>query len=104
MTSRYQPQGWGPFVPGRGVVAVEVLASRVGLHTVVELADGSTLDVYQTGGSRDFGEEWEHVYLSDAPPNDDEMHFVMTSEILRIVDPSTNTTLYDRAKDSQDLV
>ena len=103
MSSRYQPQGWGPFVPGRGVVAVEVLASRTGVHTVVELANGLHLDVYQSSGSRDFGEEWEHVYLYGAPPNDEETHFVMTSDILRIVDPITLVALYDRAKDSQDL-
>jgi hypothetical protein len=98
MTSpRHLPQGPGAIVPGLGIEIAEFLETRNGLKTLIELTDGRTIEAYDSAAGRDMGEDWEHVYFNASPPVDGrDVHFVMTSEIIRIIDPNNDATLYER--------
>src|SRR5688572_24223070 len=55
-------QGWGENTEGLGSPILKVLAERYGRCTIVRLADGDELTVYDgTGWGRDAGDMWEHV-------------------------------------------
>ncbi|HWU14784.1 MAG TPA: hypothetical protein VN157_12325 [Caulobacter sp.] len=98
MTSpRYLPQGPGAIVPGLGIGIVELLEARDGLKTLIELEDGQTIEAHDSAAGRDMGDEWEHVTFNASPSAEErDVHFVMTSEILRIIDPINGATLYER--------
>ena len=94
---RHLPQGPGAIVPGFGIEIVELLEARNGLMTLVEMANGQTIEAYDSAAGRDMGEDWEHVTLNASPPIDGrDIHFVMTSDIIRILDPTNGATLYER--------
>jgi hypothetical protein len=97
MSSRYLPQGPGAILPGRGIDIVELLESRDGQLTLVHLADGRVLDAFDCAAGRDMGAEWEHVTLNASPGTADRpIHLVVTSDIVRLVDPANQTLLYQR--------
>jgi len=94
---RYLPQGPGAIVPGLGIGIVELLEARDGQKTLIVLEDGQTLEAYDCAAGRDMGDEWEHVSINTSPlfPERD-FHFLMTSDIVRIIDPNNDATLYER--------
>lgn len=96
-SSRCLPQGLGAFVPGLGIEVVELLETRNGLKTLIELMDGQTIEAWDSAAGRDMGEDWEHVYFNASPQvRERDVHFVMTSEIVRILDPISGAMLYER--------
>ena len=97
MEDRYREQGEGPFQPGRGIDLIELLESRDGVLTLLELEDGRVLRAFNSCGSRDMGEEWEHTTLNISPFLDGEdSPFVLTGEVVRAIDPETSAVLYTR--------
>ncbi len=97
MSSRYLPQGPGAILPGRGIEIVELLESRDGQLTLVHLADGRVLEAFDCAAGRDMGSEWEHVTLNASLPNDSRpLHFVVTSDVVRLVDPVNQALLFQR--------
>lgn len=91
-------QGWGEIKEGLGSPILKVLAERYGRCTIVRLADGDELTVYDgTGWGRDAGDMWEHVTaritpLSD-PPRDHDTYFLYLSEVECLLDPETGRML-----------
>ncbi len=95
MSSRYLPQGMGAIVPGHGIEIVEILESRDGSLTLVELKTGLVLRVFDIAAGRDMGVGWEHISTNISPGHPGEaVDVVLTSEIVRLVDPVTDAQLY----------
>ena len=96
MARGYQPQGWGKFQPGRGARVCEILHERRHQKTLLELEDGSSVETTSSACGRDVGEEWEHLY-TNMNAEGTEVHFIRTSDIVRLIDPETGAWLYSRA-------
>ena len=96
-TGKIEPQDWGPILPGLGADIVQLLEIREGLQTQFHLDDGSVIDALSFGWGRDFGELWEHVYLTTSlDRKDGSTHFVQTENITQITDPLKGRILYSR--------
>jgi len=94
---RYQDQGPGGIIPGRGFELVSLLKARQGQLTLLELQNGATLHAFNSVYGRDMGDEWEHTTLNCSPTIDgEEIMLVWTSDVLRAIDPETSATLYIR--------
>ncbi len=91
-------QGWGEITEGLGAPIVKVLTARYGQCTIVRMASGEELTVYNgTGWGRDYGDMWEHVTaqvtpLSD-PRRDFDTHFFYLSEVECLLDPDSRAVL-----------
>ena len=99
MTSddRYQEQGEGAYVPGRGAALVKLLEARDGLLTLLVLEDGRVHRSFNVAAGRDIGAEWEHISTNISPCLDAEpSEFLLTGEIVEVVDPTNSSTLYRR--------
>jgi hypothetical protein len=95
--ARYQDQGPGEHLPGRGLQLVELLEARHGRLTLLELSDGSELRAFNSACGRDIGAEWEHTTLNISPAiPGEEIAFVSTSDVVRAIDPDTSKMLYLR--------
>ncbi|MET4684866.1 hypothetical protein [Brevundimonas faecalis] len=98
-TARYQDQGPGDLVPGRGFELVNLLKARGGQLTLLVLTDGRTLRAFNSAYGRDMGDEWEHTTLNVSPDvNGEEIEFVWTSDVVRAIDPQTSAILYARTQ------
>ena len=92
---RYQEQGEGVFVPGRGAALVKLLEARDGLLTLLVLADGRTHRSFNVAAGRDIGAVWEHISTNVSPDVEGETsEFMFTGEIVEVIDPATSETLY----------
>ena len=99
LSSRYQPQGYGDLVPGYGIEIVELLESRDGQLTLVELSDGSTRRVFNIAYGRDAGSDWEHVSTNISPDVPGEaFDFFVTSEVRLVLDPVSRAHLFPSTK------
>jgi hypothetical protein len=97
--ARYQDQGPGEYVPGRGFQLVELLEARDGRLTLLELADGSILRAVNSASGRDMGAEWEHATLNISPAiPGEEIDFLSTADVARAIDPDTSEILYVRTQ------
>jgi hypothetical protein len=91
-------QGWGEIKEGLGAAVLKVLAERYGQCTIVRLASGEELTVYDgTGWGRDYGDMWEHVIarvtpLSE-PARDFDSHLLYLSEVECLIDPESRKIL-----------
>ncbi|MBN9466714.1 hypothetical protein [Brevundimonas sp.] len=95
--ARYQAQGPGDIVPGRGFELVNLLKARQGQLTLLELENGATFRAFNSAYGRDMGDEWEHTILNCSPTIDgEEIMLVRTSDVLRAIDPMTSAILYTR--------
>lgn len=95
--ARYQDQGPGELVPGRGFQLVNLLDARAGQLTLLELSNGSVLRAFNSAYGRDMGEEWEHTTLNISPDvPGEEITFLATNEVARAIDPDTSEILYAR--------
>ena len=89
-----EAQGWGEVEDGLGAPVRKLLESRKGLRTVVRLASGEAIDVYDVSWGRDFGDVWEHVHTNVMPPTPDRSHhFFHLSEVESVCDPDTGEVL-----------
>jgi hypothetical protein len=89
---RYQDQGEGEIVPGRGIDIVEILLVRRTLATHLELRSGERAAATNASYGRDIGDEWEHILYEEHGKT----YFLMTSEVRRLVDPESGAVLYER--------
>ena len=97
-TARYQDQGPGDTVPGRGFELVKLLEDRDGKLTLLELSDGRSVRAFNSAYGRDMGAEWEHTTLNISPTLvGEEIDLIWTSEVVQAVDPTTLAVLYHRA-------
>ena len=97
--ARYQEQGPGDYVPGRGFQLVELLETRHGRLTLLELSNGSGLRAFNSAAGRDIGAEWEHMTLNISPAMPgEEVAFVSTKDVARAIDPGTSEILYVRTQ------
>ncbi|HYC73247.1 hypothetical protein [Brevundimonas sp.] len=95
--ARYHEQGPGDLVPGRGSGLIELLESRDGQLTILELVDGTTLRSFNIAYGRDYGEEREHFTLNISPSIDGEVvEFLSSGDVKAAVDPATTNVLYRR--------
>lgn len=91
-------QGWGELKEGLGAAILRVLTERYGRCTVVRMASGKELRVYDgTGWGRDYGDMWEHVTaritpLSE-PRRDYDCEFFYLSEVESLLDPDSRAIL-----------
>ncbi|MDP1914018.1 hypothetical protein [Brevundimonas sp.] len=84
-------------LPGRGIELVELLESRDGCLTLLELADGRVVRAFNCAAGRDMGDAWEHMTLNISPDMAGEkIDFLRTSDVVHAVDPDTSDTLYIR--------
>lgn len=73
---------------------LEILRSRDGVDTRVELASGEAVIVRNVAWGRDEGASFDHVTANISPEVDGlEIEFFHTSEIVRIVDPTTSAVI-----------
>ena len=91
-------QGWGEIKEGLGASIVRVLAERRGRPTIVLMASGEELVVYDgSGWGRDYGDMWEHVTARviplDAERRDYDHHFFYLSEVKALLEPDTRSVL-----------
>jgi hypothetical protein len=94
---RYQEQGLGEMVPGRGIELVELLERRDGRLTLLELADGRTIRSFNIAAGRDLGDEWEHFTLNISPRIDGEdVDWLSTADVVAASDPDGSEPLYRR--------
>jgi hypothetical protein len=95
--ARYQEQGPGEYVPGRGFQLVELLEARQGRLTLLELSDGSELRAFNSAAGRDIGAGWEHTTLNISPAMPgEEVALVSTKDVARAICPDTSEILYLR--------
>ncbi len=88
--TRYQDQGEGELVPGRGIQIVEILAERRGKATLIELRSGEEIVATNVSCGRDIGEEWEHIFFSEGAQS----YFLSTAEINGLLEPDNRAVLY----------
>ncbi len=91
-------QGWGDLTEGLGAPLIKVLVARRGQPTIIRMASGEELFVYDgSGWGRDYGDMWEHVTARitppDAAPRDYDHHFFYMSEVEALLDPETGAVL-----------
>jgi len=97
--TRYQEQGPGEYVPGRGFQLIELLEACHGRPTLLELSDGRILGAVNSASGRDIGAEWEHATLNISPDMPgEEIDFVSTGDVARAIDPDTSEILYARTQ------
>lgn len=85
-------------VPGRGIELVELLESRDGRLTLLQLADGRTFRSFNIAAGRDLGEEWEDFTANISPMIEGEdVDWISTADVLTARDPEASELLYRRA-------
>ena len=95
--ARYQEQGPGDLVPGRGIELIELLESRGGQLTLLELANGTTYRSFNIAYGRDYGDEWGHFTLNISPRIDGEfVEWLSSGDVRAARDPETAEVLYRR--------
>jgi hypothetical protein len=95
-----EPQREGELKPGLGAPLLEVLVERRGQPTIVRLASGNDLIVYDVVWGRDLGDVWEHVTANASPPMPDrEIETFWMSDVVSIVDPDTRRVLAEQTAD-----
>lgn len=93
-----QRQGSDDGEEGLGAVFLWVLEQRYGQSTIVRLADGKELTVYDgTGWGMDAGDVWEHVIARTTPlsepPREGDHYFFYLSEVECLLDPESGEVL-----------
>jgi hypothetical protein len=74
-----------------------VLHRRDGLATTVQLTDSKVVVVFNIAWGYDTGDAYSHVTTNISPTVEGAaIDYFYTSEIARLVDPSTDEVLYER--------
>lgn len=95
-----EQQGWGPITEGYGAPLRKLLQARQGQPTLVCLADGRQLLVYDIAWSRDAGDWWEHVTCNTAPDSmrqRRDIHLIHLSDVESLRDPQTGDILQSQS-------
>ena len=95
---RVEPAGWGEVTPGLGAPLIRILEARAGKATIVEMADGRELIVYDgRAWGRDYGQVWDHVTARltplDAKP---EWAWFILSDVEALLEPDARGELFRR--------
>jgi hypothetical protein len=70
---------------------------RAAPPTIVRLASGEELTIFDVAWGRDMGDMWEHVTANCSPPvQGREVHFFHLSEVESLWDPETRTMLMEQ--------
>ena len=91
-------QGWGEIKDGLGAPIRKVLADRRGRPTIVRMASGEEIVVYDgTGWGRDHGDLWEHVLVRTTPPAEPQHDFdsdlIWFSEVESLLEPENREVM-----------
>lgn len=74
---------------------MRIIRERDGTETLVVLQDGRRLIVRDIAWGYDAGENWAHVTTNISPGFEGAVvDFFSTKEIVQVVDPANNETLY----------
>lgn len=75
-----------------------ILKERCGVWSIVELRDGKRFRVFDIAWGRDMGDEHDHITtnISPGPPEGAPFDFFFTSNVVRIIDETTETVLFQR--------
>ena len=81
----------------RARTALEVLRKRSPQITDVRLGDGRVLRVHNVAWGRDRGDDYDHVTtnISPSPSEEHTVDFFFTSEIEALIDPETESVLFE---------
>ncbi len=91
MTDR---QGWGEIEEGLGAPIRKLLEARSGKLTLLRMANGEELEVFDVAWGRDAGDLWENVTANCSPIVEGrETHFIMMSDVEAAIDPTTRRVL-----------
>jgi hypothetical protein len=83
-------QGWGEIKDGLGAPIRKLLESRSGKLTLLRMANGEELEVFDVAWGRDAGDFWEHVTVNCSPNvKGRPIHFIMMSDVEAAIDPTT---------------
>ena len=89
-----EQQGWGEINEGLGAPIRKLLESRTGKLTLLRMASGEELEVFDVAWGRDAGDFWEHVTANSSPSvKGRPVHFIMMSDVEAAIDPTTREVL-----------
>lgn len=89
-----EPQGWGPVTEGLGAAIRKLLQQREGVPSIVRMAGGEEIAVYDAAWGRDAGDLWEHVTANIHPSHKEHpVHFFFLSDVRSVLDPLTGEIL-----------
>ena len=94
MTER---QGWGEIKEGLGAPIRKLLEARNGKLTLLRMANGKELEIFDVAWGRDTGDLWEHVTANISPSvGGRPVHFLIMSDVEAAIDPTTREVLVEQ--------
>ncbi len=79
--------------PQEAETILRVLDSRLPVKaTAVELSDGDIVEVRDYFTGRDFGDEFDNLYINWSS---EDSEFISVTDILKVLDLETNTTVFE---------
>ncbi|OCC02415.1 hypothetical protein BA190_24140 [Labrys sp. WJW] len=97
-----EQQGWGPITAGYGASLRKTLQHRDGQATLVCMADGREVLVYDIAWCRDAGDWWEHVTCNtsrESVHQQREVHVFHLSDVVCLRDAETGELLQSQTPD-----